>query len=242
MSVSPGPASPCATGGVSRALLALSCAFLLTVALAACGGGSSSTTSSTAATTATGPATTTAPKPAAHAPAAKNSHSQGPSHPSGYSRARAKAGAAAGFVVRQGDNSIPTYGSEASSSEQAAATASLGAYLNARAGGDWGGACAHMAAPVQKQLEALAGAPGAKAEGCAGVYAKLSARVPAAERANPLSAGLAAFRVEGDKAFALFYGPHNQKYLMPMVSEGGAWKVNQIAPVAYPLGAPTHAP
>jgi hypothetical protein len=30
--------------------------------------------------------------------------------------------------------------------------------------------------------------------------------------------------------------------VMPMASEGGEWKVTQLAPMAYPLGAPAHAP
>ena len=57
------------------------------------------------------------------------------------------------------------------------------------------------------------------------------------EKSNPLRSGLAAFRVEGDKAFALFYGPHRQQYMMPMVHERGSWKVNQLDPVTYPPGS-----
>ncbi len=38
------------------------------------------------------------------------------------------------------------------------------------------------------------------------------------------------------KTDPLFYGPKRQQYMMPMVSEGGAWKVNQIAPLPYPVG------
>jgi hypothetical protein len=63
-----------------------------------------------------------------------------------------------------------------------------------------------------------------------------------AARANPLSGGLAAFRVKSPHAFALFYGPHNQQYMMPMASESGEWKVNQLDPIPWPIGAPAHAP
>ncbi|HVC08284.1 MAG TPA: hypothetical protein VND98_11975 [Solirubrobacterales bacterium] len=55
---------------------------------------------------------------------------------------------------------------------------------------------------------------------------------------SPFSGKLAAFRVEWEKAFARFYGPHRQQYMIPIVSEGGQWKINQVAPVAYPIGAP----
>ncbi len=112
------------------------------------------------------------------------------------------------------------------------------AYLSARAKGDWSGACARMGETVQKQLAVLAQASGGKVKGCAGAYGMLVARVLAAQRANPLSGTLAAFRVKGAKAFALFYGSHRQQYMMPMLSEGGAWRVNQIEPIPYPPGVP----
>jgi hypothetical protein len=145
-----------------------------------------------------------------------------------------KAGKAAPFLVPTGDNSIPTYGSEASSSQQEAATASLAAYLQARASGEWGAACARMAAAVQKQLALLAGG---SAAGCPAAYAKLAAKIPAAARANPLGGSLTALRVKGEQAFALFYGPGEQQYMMPMVEEGGGWRVNQIEAVPWPLGS-----
>lgn len=92
-----------------------------------------------------------------------------------------------------------------------------------------------MATTVQKQLALLGG--GEKSEGCAAAYAKLASRVPASARANPLTGSLAALRVKDTKAFALFYGPKHQQYMMPMVSEGGAWKVNQLEPIPWPIGS-----
>jgi hypothetical protein len=147
-----------------------------------------------------------------------------------------KAGAAAPFLVAQGDNSIPTYGSQASGSELSEATASLSSYLQARAAGDWARACSLMSASVAKQVALLGGEAGAGKPSCGIAYAKLSERVPAPQRVSPLTGGLAALRVEADKAFALFYGPREQQYMMPMVSEGGTWKANQIEPIPYPIG------
>jgi hypothetical protein len=162
---------------------------------------------------------------------------QRPTPPSPGSPHRSAKGAAA-FLVPQGDNSIPNYGSEASRSELVAATDSLGAYLDARAGADWPRACSFLGAQVQKQLGLLAGEPGSGSGGCVAAYAKLASRIETSDRRSPLVGGLAAFRVEGDKAFALFYGPHEQQYMMPMVSEGGAWKANQLEPIPWPIGAP----
>lgn len=164
--------------------------------------------------------------------------SASPSASRHFRAAKKRAAGAAGFVAPTGDNSIPEYGSEATSSQEAEATAALRAYLVAREGGDWSAACPSMGAPVQKQLETLAKASNAKSGDCEEAFVTLSKYGSASERVNPLSGGLAAFRVKGNKAFALFYGPHNQQFMMPMVEEGGAWKVNQIGPVTYPPGAP----
>ena len=106
-----------------------------------------------------------------------------------------QAGAAAPFLVAQGDNSIPTYGSEASGPQLAAAEGTLSGYLSARAEGAWASACSLMSGSVAGQLGALAGEAGA-GQSCAAAYAKLSERVPAAERADPLTQGLAAVRIE----------------------------------------------
>jgi hypothetical protein len=213
-----------------RPTLSLLACLSLAVCLSACGGDSSTSTASSAtpggSTAATGPTEATGP--------AGGSASGG----SGGSRETGSSGAAA-FIVPQGDNSIPEYGSEASGFQQAEATAALRVYLEARANGDWSTACANMGASARGQVEVLAEASKDKAKGCEEAFAALSAYGPVAERANPLVGGLAAFRVKGEKAFALFYGPHDQKYMIPMVSEGGTWKVNQIAPVPYPPGAPT---
>ncbi len=218
-------------------------AFLLAIGLAACGGdSSSSSTASTAAPSAASTATTTPPagaNPAGKAAAKPAAGETGGKTP----RPSSPSGPAAAFHTPHGDNSIPNYGAEAPASQRAGATAALRRYLAARAAGDWSTACSYLGSQTQKQLQVLTEASNkAKHKGCAGTYAMLSARVPAAERANPLTGALAVLRVKGDTAFALFYGPHGQKYMMPMAREGGAWKVTQIAPVAYPLGAPTHAP
>ncbi len=91
---------------------------------------------------------------------------------------------------------------------------------------------------VRTQLETLAEASKGKLKGCAGVLAALEAHTPPVARADTLSHGLAALRIKGVRAFALFYGPHNQQYMMPMSEEGGAWKVGQLAPIRLPARLP----
>ncbi len=194
-------------------------------------GGSSGSPSSPSSGSGSGPG----PAPSHSAGEGEPPARGGKRSPRGGARRRARGAAA--FLVPQGDNSIPTYGAESSPSELTAATESLGAYLAARADRDWARACSYLGAPVQKQLDLLAGGAGGGDEGCAPSYAKLSSRVGASQLASPLAGALAAFRVEGDKAFALFYGPGEQQYMMPMVSEGGVWNANQLEPIPWPIGS-----
>lgn len=145
-----------------------------------------------------------------------------------------KAGSAAPFLVSEGDNSIPTYGAEASASVQGEAERVLSAYLQAREAENWSVACAAMSAQVTKQLVLLSGQSGT---GCAAAYAALSAHGSAAERADPMVGGIVSLRVESPHAFALFLGSGKQQYMMPLEEEGRAWKVTQIAPVPWPIGS-----
>lgn len=218
---------------MNRAGLAALVCVALAAVLVACGGGSSGSDSTGGAGSPAprlgGSATGSGPKTSEPR---KDSGSS--SAPSGSTRGvDRRAQGAAAFLVPQGDNSIPTYGAEASSSELAAATESLATYLAARASRDWVRACSHLGAPIQKQLELLARGGG---EGCAASYAQLASHIGSSQLASPL-VKLAALRVEGDKAFALFYGPGEQQYMMPMVSEGGSWKANQLEPVPWPIGS-----
>jgi hypothetical protein len=149
-----------------------------------------------------------------------------------------QAGKAAPFLAPGADNSIPTYGSQGSGSQQGEAQAALAAYLKAREAGRWGRACALMGTSVRGQVRVLAEASGRRAPQCSAALVLLAKYNPPRERKNILIGSLAAFRVKGNRGFALFHGPHRQQFMMPMVREGGAWKVSQSIPVAYPVGAP----
>ncbi len=216
-------------------------ALAMALGLAACGGGGSGSTSTSSSTSP--PATS--PPPAAVAqkkseakPPARKRRAAKPltRHQSPPPRLVRKAGSAAPFLVPQGDNSVPTYGNEASTSALAAAEAALAAFLDARAHGDWSTACRYLAHPTRANLERFAKGSGGKLSGCGTVLKTFSG---SGSSASPLTQGLLSLRVRGSNAFALFYGPKGQKYAMPMASEGGAWKVTQLAPIAYPLGGQT---
>ena len=126
-------------------------------------------------------------------------------------------GGAAQFETKGGDNSIQEFGSEASGSDFEAAAAALHGYLDARAAAAWTAACAYMSPGVANCPETLA---------------SLSADVPAAALSEAAEADVAALRIEGDRGFLLFHGARGTNYFMPLVREGGTWKVAAIAPSA----------
>lgn len=215
-------------------LAALLASFSLSQALlAGCGGQGSS--SSATGSSATRGSTTESTQNAA-------SVTFGKPHPRETAATRAerrRAGNAASFVKPGQDNSVPTFGSEASPSERGEAEATLRAYLGARASREWARACSLLAASVRHGFEKLASST--KQDGkatCAQVMPALAPVKPGVP-ANPLQGALLAFRVHGPSAFALFTGPPSQQqYIVPMSREGGAWRPTQAAPIAYPPGAP----
>jgi hypothetical protein len=144
---------------------------------------------------------------------------------------------AAAFLTPTGDNSIVEYGSEADTATKRRAEGALKAYLDAREKGNWPKACSYLGAVPQRQLEILASTPTHRVRRCTEAYSILTREAPVRERANPLNDSIAAFRVEGPRGFALFYGFNSQKLMIPMREEGGSWKANQVAPVAYPIGS-----
>jgi hypothetical protein len=222
---------------MTRPLLALLLAFALVAGLAACGGGGSSSSSTASTPTSTkAPATT----PAAPAGAAKPSATPKPSTAAVASETaadRRAAGRAAPFVAPESDNSVPTFGSEAAASDRAQAETALKAYLQARAREDWASACRELAAPTRQGYEKLATSSSkAKALSCAQVLAALS---KGADLSDPLTGALVSLRVHGQNAFALFYGPAHQQYMVPMNREAGVWRPTQASPIAYPPGAPS---
>jgi hypothetical protein len=206
----------------ARRLLVL-LGLALAAGLAACGGGGSSSSSSDSTSAPAGSSTTTASPPAflGHAETAAE---------------RRQAGRAAPFAKPESDNSVPTFGSEAGASERAQAEAALKSYLQARAREDWAGACGGLAKPTREGYEKLgASSNKATAPGCAQVLAGLSKGM---NLSDPLTGKLLSLRVHGANAFALFYGPGHQQYMVPMNREAGEWRPTQSAPIAYPPGAP----
>jgi hypothetical protein len=202
-----------------RAALLVASLFASQALLVGCGGGGEST----AAITST---SSSEPAPVSESTSA---------HPPKISAAqRHRAGNAAPFLDAGADNSVPTFGHEASPAVRSAAEANLRAYLKARAAEQWSEACSLLAASVRGGFEKLAARSKARVSSCAKILSVLAPLKPGVP-ANPLQGSLLALRVKGANAFALFQGPPtHQDYIVPMRREGGAWRPTQTAVIAYP--------
>jgi len=137
------------------------------------------------------------------------------------------------YETKGGDNSIQEYGEETSGADFDAAARVLHEYLDARAARAWGAACERLSATsVEELTQQLGAAAGGRQPSCAAVLAALTSPLPPSVLREAAEADVGAVRVEGERAFVLFHGPHGA-YFMPMADEDGDWKVAAIA--ASPL-------
>ena len=206
---------------------------IATLLLAGCGGNGeegSTAKSPPASTEVTQPGTSPA---SPHTGSTKGRRDFGPvSEPSsaqvGSNPGHDSARGTAAFEAKGGDNSIQESGSEGSGSEFDQAAAALHGYLDARAAGEWGGACSFITAGLITSMRQLATGERGKAT-CAKLLASLSSTVPPPILREAAVADVGALRVDGDSAFLLFHGAGGVDYFMPMAREGDKWKVAAIS-------------
>jgi len=229
-------------GNAAKILLAIALAALFALGLAACGGSSDSSSTQSIATGSSQGATT--------APSGQSDDNQGGNEKqSGDDKGSSGSGnessgddnpsssdeRSAEFRTPGGDNSIQNYGSEASSSELGEVEDTVTSYLDARAKGEWEKSCQGLAKMAKAPIEQLGEkSPQLKGKSCGAIIALLSSQVPASARKSPLVEGIASVRFQGDRGFALFHGPGGARFFIPVVKEGGEWKVGALVASEFP--------
>jgi len=144
-------------------------------------------------------------------------------------------GGSAQFRSPGGDNSVQSFGEEADDADREEAAEVVRGYLEARAGGDWAKACSYLSAPMLKTLQAFASrSENLKGKGCSAILAAFLGKLPAAARAELTAVDVGSLRVEGDQGFVLYHGAEKTDYFMPLLDEGGAWKIAGLVPVPFP--------
>jgi hypothetical protein len=134
-----------------------------------------------------------------------------------------------------GDDSIHTFGKEASEADLRGSAAALNGYLQARVKRDWALACAYMSSGISEQLTQLAQqAPEGKDLDCAGILEAMSAHLDKKSLKRMASIKIGTARVDGDRAFVLYKEAGVGWMMMPMQRENGEWRVAAIAGSVLP--------
>jgi hypothetical protein len=205
--------------------------------LAGCGGEGGSTTNATS-PTARAAKNQAKPTPAA-APERTDSHGEGSrrasesspaADPSPLPNQGTKAVGPGVPLAKGGDNSIQTYGVEATSTERAAATAIARAYLAAQASANWPLACSYLAGKVRSGLEEFAAkaGPSSALQGCAGGMALLLGKTSQDTLKRAADIHVLSLRIAGPQAFIIYRDATGTPYNLPFTREHHTWRISAL--------------
>jgi hypothetical protein len=181
--------------------IALTAAVLMAALAAGCGGGSSS--------------------------------SSGSSSSGGSTDSSSEAEGSASFLKPGTKSKLPKFGQEAEASEREAASAVLEENLQARASGDWATQCSSLTAGAIKKVEETPTVFQGQKSRSSSCPKRLEAQAQPLSgtksiRADTMTGPIAALRVKGNKAYALYHGANGKDYAMPMEKVGDEWKVDSL--------------
>jgi hypothetical protein len=210
------------------------------LALAGCGGGGggSETTATGTSTAASGQgATTGARKEGNSAKSEAPPRAPGPTAPDTSNLPAPTEGskkAAPGVPTSKGgDNSIQTWGTEASAAERERVTGIVKAFLDARAAAEWAKACSYLAAKQLKEFEQLL--RDSKKKGVAACGEAMGALAqgvrPGAFDDEAKLDYVLSLRLGEGYAFLIYTRSGSEKvYATALADENGTWKVVSVGP------------
>lgn len=198
---------------------------LLSVVLVACGGNAGTREQSTAASVSTSTADNA-------------SAAGGATRGRGYKTKTTTTGrgphGAEVFFSERGTNDVQKFGVEASAAERQNAAEAVGAYIEGGAEERWAQQCRYMSKTMIEPLKKASLTEGRKNESCAEILDAIGARSPAYRREDNMARGVGSLRVEGKRGYALFWATDGFEYGIPVMREGGQWKVAAAEPLLLP--------
>jgi hypothetical protein len=137
----------------------------------------------------------------------------------------------------KGPEPVATFGKESGDAEREAASAVLTKNLTAREKADFATQCETLG---KRGLEAFLGEGKAERSKCQKELKKLAEPLSGSKeiRADTLTGEIAALRIKGSQAYALYHGNDGKDYAVPMEMEGASWKVGAIIPTELPKTEP----
>ena len=141
-----------------------------------------------------------------------------------------KEASAAFLRPKSPNNKFVTFGEEAPAEEREAASKVLEENLKARAAADFATQCATLDGAGIEQVVGISKRGKAARAKCPNALKELAEPLSGSKqiRADTLGGPIAALRVEGAKAYALYHGSDNKDYSIPMGKEGGEWRVGAL--------------
>jgi hypothetical protein len=131
------------------------------------------------------------------------------------------------------NNKVVTFGKEGSAEEREEANAVVIESLEARQAADFAAQCETLTLKLAEELVA-AGSPANKSVDprgeCPAALKKAAEPLSASKKArlDNLSGDIAALRVKGKNAYALYHGNDGKNYVMSLEMEHGGWKVTAL--------------
>jgi hypothetical protein len=129
-----------------------------------------------------------------------------------------------------GGQELLAFGAEASEAEREDASRVLEENLEARAAADFAKQCSTLRARLVEEVVEQLGKGGVSNPTCREALNRFAQPLSgsAAMRADQLDGHITVLLQEGNVAYALFHGNDNKDYAMPLVNEGGQWKVASL--------------
>jgi hypothetical protein len=216
-----------ASSGACARLASAATLVIAAALLSGCGGGGEGANSTATSSTSSPRPTTTNPSGEANSQQPSSSKQPKPQKPPPDlppPTPGSKTAAPGVPTSKQGDNSIQTWGLEASDAEREEATATVQRYLDARAAGNWSTVCQLLAAKPRREQEQFGG--GAS---CAKAMASFAADASPATLREEAEIEVLSFRV-GDKYTFLIYRRPDGIFATVLTREAGAWKLISVTP------------
>jgi hypothetical protein len=129
-------------------------------------------------------------------------------------------------------NSFVKFGKEAVAAERELASEVLHKNFEARAQGDFASQCSTLSLVTIKEFVASPKKPSSPFAACPVALKKIAEPLKSTEqiRADTLEGPIAVLRMKGSRGYALFHGNDKKDYAIPMIKEGGHWKVGALVP------------
>lgn len=133
------------------------------------------------------------------------------------------------FILPGSDNVVQEFGREATAAERQQASVVVGAWLRARARGEWMNACSHMHKGTISSALGAAARYGDDLTTCPRALALLT-RQAEPPRDN-IKGGVASLRIESGQGFAQYHGKDGRDWILSVRREDGSWRVADLAPI-----------